>query len=55
MSINLVDVIISLTIKTLLDSAIVNKQLARYLRILVQKIIFYQTINLLNVVNLHNQ
>jgi hypothetical protein len=55
MSTNLVDVIISLTIKTLFDSTIVNKQLARYLRVFVQKIVFYQTINLLNVVNLHNQ
>jgi hypothetical protein len=55
MSTNLVDMIISLTIKTLLDSTIANKQLARYLRIFVQKIVFYQTINLLNVVNLHNQ
>jgi hypothetical protein len=55
MSTNLVDVIISLTIKALLDSTIVNKQLARYLRVLVQKIISYQTINLLSAVNLHNQ
>ncbi len=55
MSTNLVDVIISLTIKTLLDSTIVNKHLARNLRILVQKIVFYQTINLFNAVNLHNQ
>ncbi len=54
-SINLVDVIISLTIKSLLNSTIVNKQLARYLRILVQNIFFYQTISLLSVVNLHNQ
>jgi hypothetical protein len=55
MSTNLVDVIISLTIKALLDSTIINKQLARYLRVLVQKIVSYQTINLLNLVNLHNQ
>ncbi len=47
-STNLVDVIILLTIKTLLDSTIVNKQFARYLRVLVQKIVFYQTINLFN-------
>jgi hypothetical protein len=55
MSTNLVDMFISLTIKTLLDSTIVNKQRARYLRIFVQKIVSYQTINLLSVVNLHNQ
>ncbi len=55
MSINLVDVIISLTIKALLDSTIINKQFAKYLRVFVQKIVFYQTINLLNVVNLYNQ
>jgi hypothetical protein len=54
-STDLVDVIISLTIKALLDSTIANKQLARYLRVLVQKIVSYQTINLLSVVNLHNQ
>jgi hypothetical protein len=53
-STNLVDVIISLTIKTLLDSTIANKQLVRYLRIFMQKIVFYQTINLFSVVNLHN-
>jgi hypothetical protein len=55
MSRNLVDVIISLTIKTLFDSTIVNKQFAWNLQILVQKFIFYQTINLFNVINLHNQ
>jgi hypothetical protein len=55
MSTNFIDVIISLTIKTLLNSTIVNKQFAKNLRILVQKIVFYQTINLLNVMNLHNQ
>ncbi len=55
MSTDLVDVIISLTIKTLLDSTIVNKQLAKYLRVLVQKIVTYETINLLSAVNLHNQ
>ncbi len=55
MSTDLVDVIISLTIKALLDSTIVNKQLAWYLRILVQKFVFYQTINLLSAMNLHNQ
>ncbi len=55
MSTDLVDVIISLTIKTLLDSTIANKQFVKYLRVFVQKIVFYQTINLLNVVNLHNQ
>jgi hypothetical protein len=54
-STNLVDVFISLTIKALFDSTIINKQFAKYLRIFVQKIFFYQTINLLNVVNLHNQ
>jgi hypothetical protein len=54
-SINLVDVIISLTIKTLFDFVIINEQLTWYLRILVQKIIFYQTINLLNAVDFHNQ
>jgi hypothetical protein len=53
-STDLVDVIISLTIKTLFDSTIINKQLAQYLRIFVQKIVFYQTINLFSVVNLHN-
>jgi hypothetical protein len=41
MSTNLVDVIISLIIKTLFNSIIVNKQFARNLRILVQKIVFY--------------
>ncbi len=55
MSTDLVDVIISLTIKALFDSTIVNKQLAKYLRIFVQKIVFYQTIDLFCVVNLHNQ
>ncbi len=55
MSTDLVDVIISLTIKALLDSTVVNKQLARYLRILVQKIVFYQTIDLFCAVCLHNQ
>ncbi len=55
MSTNLVDVIISLIIKALLDSTIVNEQLAWYLRILVQKFVFYQTINLLSVMNLHDQ
>jgi hypothetical protein len=55
MSTDLVDVIISLTIKALLDSTVVNKQLARYLRIFVQKIVFYQTIDLLCAVNFHNQ
>jgi hypothetical protein len=55
MSTNLVDVIISLIIKALFDSTIINKQFAKYLRILVQKIVFYQTINLFCVVNLHNQ
>ncbi len=54
-STDLVDVIISLTIKALLDSTVANKQLARYLRILVQKIVFYQTIDLLYAENLHNQ
>jgi hypothetical protein len=54
MSTNLIDVIISLTIKVLFNSTIINKQLARNLRILVQKIVFYQTINLLNVMNFHN-
>ncbi len=55
MSTDLVDVIIWLTIKALLNSTIVNKQLAKYLRVLVQKIVFYQTINSFNAVNLHNQ
>ncbi len=55
MSTDFVDVIISLTIKALLDSTVVNKQFARYLRILMQKIVFYQTINLFYVVYLHNQ
>jgi hypothetical protein len=55
MSTDLVDVIISLTIKALLDSTIANKQLAKYLRVLVQKIVFYQTIDLFCAVNLHNQ
>jgi hypothetical protein len=54
-STNLVDVIISLIIKTLFDSTIVNKQFAKYLRVFVQKIISYQTINLLCAVNFHNQ
>ncbi len=54
-STDFVDVIISLTIKTLFDSTIINKQLSKYLRVLVQKIIFYQTIDLFCVVNLYNQ
>jgi hypothetical protein len=53
-STNFIDVIILLTIKTLIDSTIINKQLAKNLRIFVQKIVFYQTINLFNVMNLHN-
>ncbi len=54
-STNVVDVIISLTIKTLLDSTFINKQLAWNLRIFMQKFVFYQTINLFNAMNLHNQ
>jgi hypothetical protein len=54
-STNLVDVIISLTVKTLLDFAIVDKQFARHLCVIMQKIVFDQTINLLDVVNFHDQ
>jgi hypothetical protein len=55
MSTDLADVIIPLTIKALLDSTVANKQLARYLRVLVQKIVSYQAIDLLCAVSLHNQ
>jgi hypothetical protein len=54
-STNLVDVIISLTIKTLFDFAIADKQFARHLCVIMQKIVFDQTINLLDVVNFHDQ
>jgi hypothetical protein len=54
-STNLVDVIISLTIETLLDSAIADKQFARHLCIFMQKIVFNQTINLFDVVDFHDQ
>jgi hypothetical protein len=53
-STNFVDVIISLTIKTLLDFAVVDKQFARHLCIIMQKIVFNQTINLLDVVNFYD-
>ncbi len=52
---NFVDVIISSTIKTLFDFAIINKQIAWNLQVLVQKIVFDQTINLFRVVCFHDQ
>jgi hypothetical protein len=54
-STNLVDVFISLTIETLLDSAIINEQFTNYLRVLVKQIVFDQTIRLLDVVDLDNK
>jgi hypothetical protein len=53
-STDLVDVIIFLTVETLLDFAIIDKQFARHLCIIMQKIVFDQTINLLDVVNFHD-
>jgi hypothetical protein len=55
MSADLVDMIISLTVETLFDSAIANKQLARNLRVFVQKIVSNQTIRLLRAVCFHDQ
>jgi hypothetical protein len=54
-STNFVDVIISLTVETLLDFAIIDKQFARHLCVIMQKIVFDQTINLLDVVNFRDQ